>query len=215
MKIAYIKTVLKNILAVKLCNYFINSVFAGKRGANSFIMAWGNFAYRAEENVIVNIENGQLHLNKRFSIPDKNSGVLKMMKNSTLNVSSSFDIYSGCQIAVMENAELNLGSGYINYNCKIRCYDKITIGDHVALSENLTILDSDSHEILGSTNNKTSPIRIGNHVWIGVNVTILKGVTIGDGCIIAAGAVVNRDIPPYCLAGGVPARVLKENVRWK
>lgn len=45
--------------------------------------------------------------------------------------------------------------------------------------------------------------------WIGCNVTLLCGVTIGRGCTIAAGAVVNKDIPPYCIAGGVPAKVIK------
>src|SRR5699024_2311625 len=102
-----------------------------------------------------------------------------------------------------------------NFNVKIRCHMEITIGENVAFSENLTIWDSDAHEIIGSNSPKTKPVRIGNHVWIGVNVTVLKGVTIGDGAIIAAGAVVNRDIPANCLAGGVPAKVLKENVYWK
>lgn len=46
-------------------------------------------------------------------------------------------------------------------------------------------------------------------VWVGMNVTLLAGVTIGRGCTIAAGAVVNKDIPPYCIAGGVPAKVIK------
>ena len=53
------------------------------------------------------------------------------------------------------------------------------------------------------------PIVIGKNVWIGANVTILGGVTIGDNSIIAAGAVVNKDIPPDSVAAGVPARVIK------
>ena len=55
-------------------------------------------------------------------------------------------------------------------------------------------------------------VTIEEDVWCGANVTILKGVTIGRGCIIAAGAVVTKSIPPYCVAGGVPARPLK--MRW-
>lgn len=50
---------------------------------------------------------------------------------------------------------------------------------------------------------------IGNDVWIGANVVVLRGVTIGDGCIIAANAVVTRDIPPYSIAGGIPAKVIR------
>lgn len=54
-----------------------------------------------------------------------------------------------------------------------------------------------------------SPVTIGNDVWIGSRVTIMPGVTIGDGCIIGAGAVVTKDIPPYSVAVGVPAKVIR------
>ena len=53
------------------------------------------------------------------------------------------------------------------------------------------------------------PPIIGNDVWIGANAIILQGVTIGDGAIIAAGAVVTKDVPPYAIVGGVPAKVIK------
>jgi acetyltransferase-like isoleucine patch superfamily enzyme len=53
---------------------------------------------------------------------------------------------------------------------------------------------------------------IGNDVWLGANVVVLRGVTIGDGAIVAANAVVTRDIPPYSLAGGIPARVIRPRV---
>ena len=56
---------------------------------------------------------------------------------------------------------------------------------------------------------KCSPIRIGSHVWCGVNVTILNGVTIGDDVVIGAGSLVNKDIPSNSMAGGVPAKVVK------
>lgn len=62
---------------------------------------------------------------------------------------------------------------------------------------------------------KTKPVCIGNHVWIGQRAMILKGVSIGDGAIIAAGAVVTRDVPAGCLAAGVPAKVIRKNVEWK
>ena len=116
---------------------------------------------------------------------------------------------------VFKGATLNLGSGYINRYAKIRCYASITIGDNVAISENFSIWDSDAHVILGREHLMTQPIIIGNNVWIGTNVTVLKGVTIGDGAIIAAGSIVSRDIPANCMAAGIPAKVIKENVAWK
>ena len=61
----------------------------------------------------------------------------------------------------------------------------------------------------------SSPIKIGNHVWIGMDAKILSGVTIGDGAIIAAGAVVTKDVPAYSLAAGCPAKVVRENVVWE
>lgn len=57
------------------------------------------------------------------------------------------------------------------------------------------------------------PVSIGNDVWIGGRVIILPGVTIGDGCIIGAGAVVTKDIPPYSVAVGVPAKVVRDRNR--
>ena len=54
-----------------------------------------------------------------------------------------------------------------------------------------------------------APIRVGNDVWIGANATVLPGVTVGDGAVIAAGAVVTRDVPPMTVVGGVPAKIIK------
>ena len=58
-------------------------------------------------------------------------------------------------------------------------------------------------------NTDAEPVTIGDDVWIGRRVMIMPGVTIGNGCVIGAGAVVTKDIPPYSVAGGVPAKVLK------
>lgn len=59
------------------------------------------------------------------------------------------------------------------------------------------------------------PIRIGDHVWIGLRATILKGVSIGDGAVVGAGSMVIRDVPSGALVAGVPARVIRESVTWQ
>ena len=61
----------------------------------------------------------------------------------------------------------------------------------------------------------TKPVTIGNHVWICSNSIVLKGVTIGDGAIIAAGAVVTKDVPSKCMVGGNPAKIIRTNVDWQ
>ena len=88
----------------------------------------------------------------------------------------------------------------------------MSIGDGVFIAENVTIRDSDNHQIHDRPT-MTKPIVVEDHVWIGMNVTILKGVTIGQGAVIAAGSVVVKDIAPGMLAAGVPAREIRQ-VSW-
>ena len=92
-------------------------------------------------------------------------------------------IYSGAYLTVSENAVLHFGGGYCNHNLNIDCFESISIGKDVIISKNVTIRDSDNHDIISSNFEKTKPIVIKDHVWIGMNVTILKGVTIGEGAV--------------------------------
>ena len=142
-------------------------------------------------------------------------GRITVKKDGRL-ISNGFRIYSGSVVSVQPNAILTFGkNGYMNNNGTIHCFNSITIGDDVFISENCTLRDSDNHEMLREGYTQSAPIVIGNHVWIGLNVTILKGVNIGDGCMVAAGSVVTKSFPPGCLIGGVPAKILRENIRWK
>lgn len=204
-----------NIHLLKYKNLIVNIRTKGVRKQMSRILFFGNCGRSIDKTARINLNNGHLVLNRYITKKDPFVGNIEMYANSEINVENTFFIHSGCDIMVFENAKLNLGSGYINRYAKIRCYAAITIGHDVAISENVSIWDSDAHSIQGKEHLMTQPIVIGNQVWIGTNVTILKGVTIGNGAIIAAGAVVTNDIPAKCLAGGIPAKVLKENVAWK
>ncbi|QHT72151.1 acyltransferase [Rhodocytophaga rosea] len=104
-------------------------------------------------------------------------------------------------------------NSYINPNCIIICQEKIEIGNECAISWNFTAMDTDLHHITGSP--LTAPIIIEDNVWIGANVTVLKGVRIGKGAVIAAQAVVTKNVPPHSLVAGNPAKLIREQVEWK
>ena len=100
---------------------------------------------------------------------------------------------------------------FINSGCKFQDQGGIYIGDETFVGHNVVMatldhdIDPEKRHIL-----YLAPIHIGKRVWIGSNVVITKGVTIGDNSVVAAGAVVNRDVPANVVVGGVPATVLKE-----
>lgn len=102
---------------------------------------------------------------------------------------------------------------YINRRSEITCLDRVTIGGRCAISWDVLITDTDYHSLGGSAS--VSPVWIGDHVWIGAKATILKGVAVGDGAVIAAGSVVTKDVPAASLAAGNPARVVRQGVSWR
>ncbi len=113
-----------------------------------------------------------------------------------------------------DGAELSIGEGtYLNWGCTVVARQRVEIGQWCAIAWNVSIMDSDFHRLDGA-GPTTVPVRIGNFVWIGANVTILKGVTVGDGAVIAAGALVTEDVPAAALVAGVPARVVRTDVTW-
>lgn len=155
---------------------------------------------------------GRLHLGLQWEKGRSMPSQMIMSPNSNLTVQGYFQIYSGHSIWINPNASFILGSGYISNDLRLSCFERIEIGNNVAISEHVTIRDSDDHSLNGSK--PTKPVKIGNNVWVGLNVTILKGVTIGDGAVIAAGSVINRDVPANTLVAGIPAVVKKTGIEW-
>lgn len=159
--------------------------------------------------------NGHLITNANCIKKNHRSSIIRLDKNATLTVDKTFSIYYDCDIIGFENSVIELGSGFLNSNVKIRCKDRITIGNNVAISHDVTIMDSDSHGVQYEGYEMTKPIVIGDNVWIGSRSIIMKGVHIGDGAIVAAGSVVRKDVPSNSIVAGVPARIVKENIFWE
>lgn len=114
-----------------------------------------------------------------------------------------------------DKAQLTIGQGTnIGDRTEIHVGTSISIGRDCAISWDVCILDRDYHEFNGHGEIKKE-IVIGDKVWIGCRSTILKGVTIGKGAVIAAGSIVTKDVPANCCVGGNPAKVIKENVNWR
>ncbi len=111
---------------------------------------------------------------------------------------------------------------FINYNLTVQDDATVQIGDDCNFGPNVTIvtpvhpmLAGERREMLDKDGKRThlcyaKPVKIGRDCWLGANVTVCPGVTIGDGCVIGAGSVVTRDVPANSFAAGVPCRVIRE-----
>lgn len=167
-----------------------------------------------------NIEN----VNVQCKAENSNRIVLTVGDNCMLYGNYVFEIPKG---------NIKIGSRTFIGGGLFLCINEITIGDDVMISWGCTVADNNSHSLIfeerkndvmdwkrGIEENKTgfykdwsnvssAPITICNKVWIGFNSIILKGVTIGEGAIVAAGSVVTKDVPPYAIVAGNPARIVK------
>lgn len=161
------------------------------------------------------VGKGTLRLGHKEHPKTKEETRFSMGMNSILDINGYFNVYAGSDIRVFDNAKLKIGSGYCTCGTQIVCAKEITIGNNVAIARDVIIRDTDAHEIIGKQHQKVKPVRIEDNVWIGNRAIIMKGVTIGEGSIIAAGAIVTKDVPKHSIVGGVPAKVIKENVTWK
>jgi len=114
-------------------------------------------------------------------------------------------------VAVKKAARMiEIGRGtFINVNVRFGGRAGVRIGSYCQIAANVSI-DTAGHELAfepGKTrDNIQKPIEIGDHVWIGTGAIILAGITIGRGSVVAAGAVVTKDVPPMVVVGGVPAK---------
>lgn len=143
-------------------------------------------------------------------------GTLKVGANSMINCRILFDAIGG---------NVTIGNRCFIGASLLVCHTALTLGDDILISWGVTIVDHDSHSLYweercddvsnwmrGHKNwdhVSVKPVTIGNKAWIGFGASILKGVTVGEGAVVAANAVVTRDVPPYAVVAGNPARIVR------
>lgn len=180
-----------------------------------YIMPLRHTRIALDNTSVINCENGILTLGVKEHPKTKQETRFWMGRNAKLSIKGNFSAYTGTDIRVFENGELTIGKGYCTCGVQIVCKKKITIGNNVAIARDVIIRDNDAHETTQENHESMKEIVIGNNVWIGNRAIIMKGVTIGDGAIIAAGSIVTKNVPSNTMVAGVPAKTIKENITWK
>lgn len=189
--------------------------FTESNKSKSLICIYKNTEYVKDKDAKISAKT-KLGIGRQIDYTGHLKTTFIMQKKSKIIATGKFYFYTGCKVVVRENAKLILGDGsFINVDSKVYCKKQIEIGNNTFIGEEVIIRDTDEHSLDKKNYENTKPIKIGNHVWIGMRCMILKGVTIGDNCIIAAGSIVTKDIPNNCLVAGNPAKIIKTGVNWK
>jgi acetyltransferase-like isoleucine patch superfamily enzyme len=128
-----------------------------------------------------------------------------------LEIGERFKIWSGHRKTLISGGgRLRIGDRvFVNCGTVIICVEEIVVGDDVAFAHEVLVLDSNSHGVEGRPH-VSAPVRIGDGTWLGARSMVLPGVSIGRRVVVAAGAVVTRDVPDDVLVAGNPARVVRE-----
>ena len=176
----------------------------------------GGFREEAEENVRRDAYANELfqeavrigmELNTIYHTPEELREIMSRLIGK--KVDDSFRMFPPFYTDFGKN--ITIGKDvFINSGCHFQDQGGIEIGDGALIGHNV-VLATINHDLNPKENRKNhyAAIKIGAHVWIGSNATVLPGVTIGDWAVVAAGAVVTRDVPALTVVGGVPAKVLK------
>lgn len=171
-----------------------------------------------------------LRLSKRMNKCGKNlriEGPSYIQGEQFMSVGDDFLAKPGLRIDCLKSfngvaytPKLTIGNHVlINYHCHIGVINEVFIGNDVLFGSRILVTDHSHGEFDRECANMAylkrplvskGPVRIEDNVWIGENACILPGVTIGKGCIIGANSVVTKDIPPYSIVVGIPARVIRQ-----
>ena len=148
-----------------------------------------------------------VEINNAYHTPEELQELFSRLIGET--VDKSFGLFPPFYTDYGQN--ITIGKNvFINSGCCFQDQGGIEIGNNVLIGQQV-VLATLNHDLMPEkrANMSPAPIKIGNDVWIGAHATILAGVTIGNGAVIAAGAVVTKDVPENTVVGGVPAKIIK------
>lgn len=168
--------------------------------SNSEIQQFMNFAADEAQKVTAKINTG-------YHTQDELRALVSELVG--YEVDKSFRLFPPLYSDYGKNIKLGKNV-FINSGCCFQDQGGIEIGDGCLIGHQVVIATL-NHDLSPATRANMTPskVTLGKNVWVGSHATILPGVTVGDGSIIAAGAVVNKDVPPACVVAGVPAKVIK------
>lgn len=133
-------------------------------------------------------------------------GVTVVNRGGTIRAENSV-FFPGVRLTCGKQGRISIGNGtYLNRNTEIIAASEVSIGRDCKISWDVVIMDTDGHGV-GDSAKIARPIHIGDNVWIGCRALILKGVTIGNGAIVAAGAIVTKDVPAGAIVASPAATV--------
>lgn len=149
---------------------------------------------------------GSLFVNKAKSASITIGRGCRFMSKSWGNI---LGVNHQCMLSADKGAKLSIGNNCSFSGVSIWCFNIVSIGNHVRVGANVTIMDGDAHQD-DPRSGRNKPIVIDDNVWIGGNVVVKKGVTIGRSSVIGMNSVVTKDIPANCIAIGNPCVVVKQ-----
>lgn len=154
---------------------------------------------------------------------------IKTKAPHAVRIGNHVSCYAGCSFSIGQNGSAVIGDFTLLNGALIMAEERIEIGSHCLVSWNVGIADSDFHPLAPAQRLidakalapfyqgrpprpklETRPVIIGDNVWIGMHSLILKGVTIGENSVVAAGAIVTKSVPSNCIVAGNPAAVVKK-----
>jgi acetyltransferase-like isoleucine patch superfamily enzyme len=199
------------------CSFFCvvaKYAFYKLKGLNNLFLA-NDVNIKGDKNFIINGGALLLGLRNVGHVSNKTASYFNVRGKLISNGSLSFG--RGCRVDISEGASFVCQGGYIGPENTFIVYNGIDIGEGCNISWGCQFLDDDFH-VLNYENkkNRDKKIYIGSFVWIGCNVSVLKGSHIASGCVVAANSVVSGDfLEEKCLIAGNPAKVVKRNISWE